>query len=273
MTQTAGLADLHSHLVPGVDDGARTLEEALDGIGRMVEAGVDRIVTTPHLDASLLRDARRREARLEQVDEAFGVLQAAVTEAHPGLVLERGHEVMLDDPFPDLSDRRLRLAGTRCVLVEWPRLRIPPGTPEVIARIREQGWAPIIAHPERYQGILKDFPLVSAWRRAGAYLQMNHGSLLGRYGAGIQAAAFRLLEGGWVDVLSSDFHSRAHLPVFVDEARSWFEDRSQEEVFDLLVRVNPELLLSDQPPDAVPSFNIERGFWDRLSGFLRPKDS
>jgi protein-tyrosine phosphatase len=273
MTPTVGLADLHSHLVPGVDDGARTLEEALNGVGRMVDAGVDRIVTTPHFDASLLRDAHRRDARLEQIDEAFGVFEAAVAEAHPALVLERGHEVMLDDPFPDLSDDRLRLAGSQCVLVEWPGLRIPPGTPEVIARIRAQGWIPIIAHPERYQGILREFALVSAWRRAGAYLQMNHGSLLARYGPGVQAAAFRLLEGGWVDVLSSDFHSRSHLPVFVDEARAWFEERGQEEVFDLLVRVNPDLLLSDEPPDAVPSFTIERGFWDRLTGFLRPKDS
>ncbi len=273
MTAALRLVDLHSHLVPGVDDGARTLEEALDGVGRMVEVGVERIVTTPHFDASLLRDARRRETRLEQMDEAFGVLKAAVAEAHPELVLERGQEVMLDDPFPDLSDPRLRLSGTRCVLVEWPRLRIPPGTPDVIARIRAQGWTPIIAHPERYHGVLQDFPLVSAWRRAGAYLQMNHGSLLGRYGPSPQAAAFRLLEGGWVDVLSSDFHSRPHLPTFVGQARSWFEDRGQEEVFDLLVRVNPDLLLSDQPPDAVPSFTIERGFWDRLTGFLRPKDS
>lgn len=273
MTSTGRLFDLHSHLVPGVDDGARTLEESLDGVARMVDAGIDRIVTTPHFDASLLRDAHRREARLEQMDDAFATLEAAVAGVHPELVLERGHEVMLDDPFPDLSDDRLRLAGTRCVLVEWPRLSIPPGTPEVIARIRAQGWTPLIAHPERYHGVLKDFPLISAWRRAGAYLQMNHGSLLGRYGPAVQAAAFRLLEGGWVDVLSSDFHSRSHIPVFVAEARSWFEDHGQEEVFDLLVRVNPGLLMSDEPPDAVPSFTIDRGFWDRITGFLRPRDS
>lgn len=273
MTSTVGLLDLHSHLVPGVDDGARTLDEALEGVGRMVESGVGRIVTTPHFDASLLRDAQRRNARLDEVDEAFQILSAAVSDAHPELVLERGHEVMLDDPFPDLSDARLRLTGTRCVLVEWPRLRIPPGTPEVISRIRAQGWTPLIAHPERYQGLLQDFGLVSAWRRAGAYLQMNHGSLVGRYGPGVQAAAFRLIEGGWVDVLSSDFHSRSHLPVFIDEARSWCADHGQEEVFDLLVRINPARLLSDEPPDAVPAFTIERGFWERVTGFLRPRDS
>lgn len=273
MTSSTALTDLHSHLVPGVDDGARTLDEALDGVARMVAAGVERIVTTPHFDASLLRDPARAERRLDEVDEAFATLRDALAETYPDLVVERGHEIMLDDPFPELSDPRLRLGSTRSVLVEWPRLRIPPATPEVIGRIHAQGWTPVIAHPERYQGILQDFGLVGAWRRAGARLQLNHGSVVGRYGAGVQAAAFRLLEGGWIDVLSSDFHSRAHLPVFVEEARSWFSDREQAEAFELMTRVNPQRLLADEALEAVPSFTIERGFWERVSGFLRPRDS
>ncbi|MBT8403227.1 MAG: protein tyrosine phosphatase [Gemmatimonadetes bacterium] len=196
MTQLDGVTDLHSHLVPGVDDGARTVEESLEGISRMVEAGVGRIVTTPHFDASLCRDEKRLDTRLAELDEGFEILRAAVLEAHPELELGRGQEVLLDDPFPDLSDPRLRLAGTRFVLVEWPRLSIPPSTPDVVERIRGQGWIPIIAHPERYRDILKDIGVVAAWRRAGACLQMNHGSLVGRYGRGPQAVAMHLLEGG-----------------------------------------------------------------------------
>lgn len=271
MTTSDLVTDLHSHLVPAVDDGARSLDDALEGIGRMVEAGVGRIVTTPHLDASLGRDARKFAARMEQMDEAFELLRDTVAGAHPGLRLERGHEVMLDDPFPDLSDPRLRLADTRFVLVEWPRLRVPPSTPEVVARIRSQGWIPVIAHPERYASILRDFHFVAAWRNAGARLQMNHGSLLGRYGETVQEAAFRLLEGGWVDVLSSDFHARPHLSHFVDEARLWFADQGHEAIFDLLTRGNPARILADEHPDAVPSFTIERGFWDRFKGLLRPR--
>ncbi len=273
MTDQAAFTDLHSHLVPGVDDGARTLDEALDGVARMVESGVQRVVTTPHFDASLLRDPGRADERLSQVDEAFAALRAAVADVHPDLVIQRGHEVMLDDPFPDLSDERLRLGATTAVLVEWPRLRIPPATPDVVARIRDQGWVPVIAHPERYHGLAREFGLIGAWRRAGARLQLNHGSLVGRYGAAAQAVAFRLLEGGWIDVMSSDFHSRAHLPVFVDEARQWFEEHGQGEVFDLLTRLNPQRLLADESPEAVPSFTIERGFWERFTGFLRHRES
>ena len=273
MTVPDGIVDLHSHLVPAVDDGARTVDDALEGIGRMVEAGIRRVVTTPHFDVSLGRDPARFGARMRQIDSAFAELRDRVAVEHPDVVLARGQEVMLDAPFPELTDDRHRLAGTRFVLVEWPRLQIPPATPDVVARIRGQGWIPVIAHPERYRGLMRDFAVVGAWRRAGACLQMNHGSVVGRYGTDVQTAAFRLLEGGWVDCLSSDFHARAHLPLYVAEARSWFEEREQLEVFDLLTRINPGRILDDQLPEAVPSFTIERSFWDRLTGFLRSGDA
>lgn len=267
------MIDLHSHLVPDVDDGARTLEGALTAVGRLADEGVDRIVTTPHVDASVARDPARFGARMASVDEAFERLRERVTVERPDLEFGRGFEVMLDDPFPDLSDARLRLAGTRFVLVEWPRLRIPPSTPEVIVRIREQGWVPLIAHPERYASILRDFRIVGAWRKAGACLQMNHGSLLGRYGDAPRMAAMRLLEGGWIDVLSSDFHGRPHLSTFVPEIRAWFAEREFDEVFELLTVTNPARILADEHPDAVPSVTVERGLWDRITGFLRPGDA
>lgn len=267
------MIDLHSHLVPDVDDGARGVDGARAAVSRMVEAGVQRIVTTPHFDASLVRDPERFEARMAEIDAGFAALSEAVRADHPELELGRGQEVMLDDPAPDLSDDRLRLDGTRFVLVEWPRLRIPPSTPEALARIREQGWIPLIAHPERYEAIGRNFGLVGAWRRAGACLQMNHGSLLGRYGDEAREAAQRLLEGGWVDVLSSDFHARPHLPTFVREIREWFTERGFDEAFEILTEVNPARILANEHPDAVPSVTLERGLWDRITGFLRSGDA
>ena len=115
-----------------------SLDGARAAVSRMVDAGVGRIVTTPHFDASLVRTPERFEARMQEMDDGFAALIGAVQEDHPELELHRGQEVMLDDPFPDLSDPRLRLAGTRFVLVEWPRLRIPPSTPEVLAQIGAQ---------------------------------------------------------------------------------------------------------------------------------------
>ena len=146
----ACVGDLHSHLVPAVDDGARSLEEALEAVKRMAEAGIGKIVTTPHVNASLTHDSSLLGTWLEEVDESWKELVEQVQQRFPDVDLHRGHEVMLDVPDPDFSDARLRLAGTSFVLVEWPRLQIPPRTTQVIEWIASAGYHPILAHPERY---------------------------------------------------------------------------------------------------------------------------
>ena len=117
------VSDFHSHLVPGVDDGAQTLEEALGAVQRMVDIGIGRILTTPHLRGSLTHDGPELERRLAEVDVAWTAISEAVERRFPGVEFRRGHEVMLDVPNPDLSDARLRLAGTAFVLIEWPGCR------------------------------------------------------------------------------------------------------------------------------------------------------
>jgi len=101
--QSEGFTDLHSHLVPGVDDGSRTLVDSADGLRRLRDAGVRRIVTTPHLDGSLTRDRGLLEARLHEVDVAWEALHEMASTDFPELEIRRGHEVMLDVPDPDLS--------------------------------------------------------------------------------------------------------------------------------------------------------------------------
>lgn len=256
--------DLHSHLVPGVDDGARSVDDALEGVRRMVGAGVRRIVTTPHFDGSLTLDGDAFASRMQRMDEAWQTVREAVGEAYPDLDFRRGHEVMLDLPDVDLSDERLRLGGTSFVLVEWPRLQVPPSTFRVLERIRFGGLVPIVAHPERYGGIRPGMEEIRRWREAGAFLQVSHGSLVGRYGERIRRRAFRILEQGWADYLSSDFHGRPQLELYIDRARSALEDVGGDEQFSILASTNPERLFDDEMPLPVPPLPLERGFWDRL---------
>lgn len=268
MTEPLTLTDLHSHLVPGVDDGSRTLEESLEGLGRMWDAGIRRVVTTPHLDASLTRQPGGLEGRLSAMDRAFERLQGAAAQAHPDLELHRGHEVMLDLPDPDLSDPRLHLANGPFVLVEWPRLTVPPATGEVLGRLRDAGVVPVIAHPERYRGMSHRFRLAEIWRQEGAVLQVNYGSLVGRYGSEPRALAFRLLERGWADCLSTDFHGRPHLDLFLEPVRTLFHERGAEDEFRLLAAVNTARILEGKEPRPVPPIAPDRRLWSRLRGFL-----
>ncbi len=260
--EQACVVDLHSHLIPAVDDGARSLEEALEAVERMVAAGIGRIVTTPHVTASLTHDSSQLGTWLGSVDEPWRELVDAVRQRFPTLELLRGHEVMLDVPDPDFSDARLRLAGTSFVLVEWPRLQIPPRTRQVIERIADAGYRPILAHPERYSGMRRKLDSVGAWRSAGAYLQVNHGSFVGRYGPEARAVASELLARGWADYLSSDFHARASLEIHLSDAEEFFTTHDGLEHLHLLTVTNPGRVIEDQLPLPVPPLRIRSGFWD-----------
>lgn len=266
-----GYGDLHSHLVPGVDDGAPSVEDALEGVGRMVDAGFERIVTTPHLDGSLTRQPDAFASRMERMDRAWKGVRDAVSEAHPELDFRRGHEVMLDQPDVDLSDERVRLAGTSFVLVEWPGLQVPPQTSRVLSRIRFGGLRPVVAHPERYRGLDRELRIVDEWRGAEAFLQVSYGSLVGRYGDRARRNAFRLLNRGWADYLSTDFHGRPHLELYVREARRALLEEGGEEQFALLARENPARLLRDQEPLPVPELGLDRSFWQRLKELFTPE--
>jgi protein-tyrosine phosphatase len=263
-----GFADIHSHLVPGVDDGARNLEDTLEAVGRMTKLGIRKILTTPHLNGSFTRNGEELEARLSEVDEAFDRAAIAVGANFPEVDFKRGHEVMLDIPDVDFSDPRVRLAGTSFVLIEWPRLRVPPGTTKVLERILSAGYRPIIAHPERYIGIDRKLAVIARWREAGAYLQVNHGSLSGRYGAAAKEIAAQLLRGGWAHYLASDFHAQSQAKIYFKEVWEQLEAMRAGESLTHLCLTNPSRLFKDEIPFPVAPLPPATGLWARVKGMM-----
>jgi protein-tyrosine phosphatase len=263
------IGDVHSHLVPGVDDGARTIEDTLEGIELMTQAGIRKIITTPHVDASLVCDPEGYAEHMDHVDRAWLDAEREVAERFPEVDFRRGHEVMLDIPDPDLEDERLRLGGSSFVLLEWPRLQLPPGTTGVLSRLRLSGIRPIVAHPERYVGFDRDLELAKEWRRVGAYSQVNYGSLVGRYGPEARRLAFRLLQLGLVDYLSTDFHGRPHLKLLYREGVEMLAELGGDEQISLLSITNPQRIFRDEEPVPVPLLLGERTLWVRLRELLK----
>lgn len=257
------MIDLHSHLVPGVDDGSASVEESRAALTRMREQGVRALVTTPHVDGSLSLRSGALAAALEAIDAGWRELEALATGEFADLKIHRGAEVMLNAPDLDLSDPRLRLAGTSFALVEFPYMRVPPRSAEVIFHLKMRGVTPVIAHPERYEGVDGELEVIGEWRRVGGHLQVNCGSLLGRYGERAKATAWRLLGRGWVDYLASDYHARGGL--HLAEARARLEEKGGAEVAELLLQVNPGRLLHGEPPEPVPPLQVRKpSFWRRL---------
>jgi protein-tyrosine phosphatase len=259
------MIDFHSHLVPGVDDGAADLEQTRAALEAMRAEGVRALITTPHLKGSLTERPEKFADYLSTLDAAWEQMRELANAEFPDLRVERGVEVMLDTPSPDLSDSRVRLAGTSFVLVEFPFMNVPPNCTAAVFELKMKGWTPVIAHPERYGNLDESLQEIEEWRRVGAYLQVNCGSLLGRYGGEAQAFAWRLLRRGWVDYLSSDYHARGRCAIA--ESRAKLVEKGGEEQARLLMEINPERLLAGQPPEPVPPLEREKlPFWRRLLG-------
>jgi protein-tyrosine phosphatase len=252
----------HNHLLPGVDDGAADLEQALLGLETMAAQGVRAVVVSPHLNGSATLEPDRYAGLWAAHDAAWEALRATAAVRVPALRLERGAEVMLDVPAPLLDDPRLRLAATPFVLVEFPFLLVPPGGDQALAALRAAGWLPVLAHPERYPAAGDPTARSAACRQAGAWLQVNAGSLLGRYGEGPRRAAWALLEAGLADYLCSDFHARGscHLAA----ARQALLRRGGEGQAQRLLDDNPARLLRGEPPLPVPPLPPQRTLWRRL---------
>lgn len=247
----AEYADFHSHLVPGVDDGSRNLEESLHSVGRMAKAGVTRVITTPHLPASVAASPGFAEY-MSYLDARWATILTAVRQRNQELDFRRGFEVRLDALLQHPVDERMRLGGTDFVLVEWPGFRVHARTSEHLLRIAETGLTPIVAHPERYHGIDEGLDIVRAWRQTGALLQGNYGSLAGQYGPRARALILRLLEEGLLDYLCSDFHGRREYTLYLGPGASVLKRHGGESQLDLLGNVNPARLFEDKPPLPVP---------------------
>lgn len=253
MTQALpSVADLHSHLVPGVDDGARNVEDALEGIGRMVAAGVGALVTTPHLHASTTLDPEAMGRVMDRMDRGWREISSAVAAEHPELVFERGFEVRMDVPDLAFDDPRIRLGGTSYVLIEWPGMQVPPGTAEVVHHIRSRGLRPLIAHIERYSGRRDRVEQAREWRKGGALLQVNLGSLVGRHGSRARTIAFQLLRDGLVDVLATDFHGRPQYDLYIDPVSERLRKAGADEQLLLLTSTNPHHIIRDEDTEIVP---------------------
>ena len=243
------MIDVHSHLLPGVDDGSRSFETSVDVLRRFAADGVECVVLTPHLNVSRLADAPY-EHHVELLEE----LRRRAPEV-PELRL--GWEIMLDEPGRDLRSPRCALGGSRAVLVEFPLSGVPEQGGHELHRIRSSGVVPVLAHPERYWGCT--LAKVHGWRQAGAVIQMDTAGLLGK--GRIAKISRQLLEHGLVDLFASDNHGDTRT---LATARDWLFEVSTPEHAELLTRSNARRLLEGEPMAPVPPLPSVTGIFARF---------
>lgn len=204
--------DMHSHLLPGIDDGSPDVETSIDFIRRLSDAGLREFICTPHIFGDMFRNNE------QIINDALYRLRNAIHKEGLDVKISAAAEYMLDDYFMDLlrSGTPLLTLNGSYLLTEFP-FSIPPfKLEEITFEIHNLNYQPILAHPERYAYFHRKPEMYSRMKDLGFLLQINLLSLTGQYGRQVRNAAKYLVRQGLVDLVGTDLHHEGHLEMLLD---------------------------------------------------------
>lgn len=238
------MIDLHCHILPDVDDGAESVEVACEMAAMAADSGVDTIVATPHCNT---RD-ELKNYRCPGLDEHFRMLQDAFDYFSIPVRLLPGAEILVrDDMDLLLSEHRFyTLAGSRYLLTEFYFDEPPEYMDRELARIAAAGLVPVVAHPERYFAVNDDPEIVRRWHDLGYVIQVNKGSVLGRFTEEAYETACALLKDHIADVIASDAHHYEYRTPDMSELLVWMDSHCRQEYTRLLLEQNPQRIIENK---------------------------
>ena len=204
--KTMKFCDLHTHVLPGVDDGAQEMEQALQMLRNAVASDVGLLAVTPHCN----RPCETDSCLDGSLQTRFLQLQQAAKDIPVQMVL--GAEVFADEDLPQLLRQKKipTINGSRYLLTEFPGDASPTFFQDMLQRILELGYIPLVAHPERYKAVCYMPQMVVSWLDMGCHLQLTGGSIMGEYGKTVQNTAAILLQQDLVACVASDAHGLHH---------------------------------------------------------------
>jgi len=245
------MVDLHCHILPGLDDGAKTMEESLAMAETAIADGITHVVATPHASSEYSFDFARVRA-------AAGELQFRIGER---LRLATGCDFHLNpENIAALreSPSRFCINQKDYLLVEFNEFSIPPAMDQTLHQLQLAGLRPIITHPER-NGILRAQPeRLLRWARVGCFAQVTAGSLLGTFGGGAKSDSLAWIAQGLVHFVSSDAHNTSSRPLQLSAAREVVRSQLGEETAKALFEDNPQAAFEGRALPYIPEVADER---------------
>ena len=237
------MIDIHAHILPGVDDGSVSLESSLDMADIAVSSGVRAIVATPHCnipDDMCIRDA-------EAMRKAVRAFRNALDRYRIPLTIYEGMEIFGAENTVDrfYTKELTTLNRTAYPLVEFPFMYYEDEATDLLRRLIAMGLRPVVAHPERYEYIQEAPVILNTWFRMGCYLQVNRGSLLGRFGGQIEELSLAMLDRGFISFIASDAHSPDFRTTWMHDVKELVTEQTGPDHAELLLSVNPSRMLQN----------------------------
>ena len=200
------VADMHSHLIPGIDDGAQTIDDSISLIKELYGLGFRKLITTPHIMSDYFRNTR------ENIMEGLDKVREAVEKEGLDVSVEAAAEYYVDDGFvKKLENEKLLTFGDNYLLFEISYINCPDNIDDIIFRMQVQGYKPVMAHPERYPFWYNDFDKYIKFHEQGVLMQLNMNSLTGYYGIDAKRIAEKMADNNIVSLLGTDCHHNRHI--------------------------------------------------------------
>ena len=238
------MIDLHCHILDGLDDGAKSLDEATE-MARMAERdGITKIVATPHLFRGNFTPDD-----LSIIGKKVGELRRSLEENRINVEIIKGAEVHITHNLIGMVQKNrkyLVLDGSSYMLLEFPAGHVFPGVKQLLFGLLSEGIRPIIAHPERNYVFMRSADLLYELVGMGAFTQANSGSFTGLYGRRVKDAAFRFLGLNLTHFIASDAHNPRPSAKWLSQAVKNVEERMGNGVASSLVNDNPHAILEDK---------------------------
>lgn len=233
-----GLIDLHCHLLPGVDDGAKTLEMTFQMARMAAASGVRQIVCTPHCTAG----DRQMQKRTAWIVHAVALLNAAFVRDRIPITLHPGMELLCNGCLAETLSRGeiLPLANSRCLLMEFRFDVRLPAIERAAALVKNAGYTPMLAHPERYPAVWEQPECLEIWAREGYLLQFDKDSVLGHFGIRCARTAHWGLRHDVAYAVGSDAHDTSTRTPEMGKVWKMIENAYSLETSDSLLKFNPE---------------------------------
>ncbi len=250
------MIDIHTHILPGVDDGAKTMKEALQMARMEVTEGVDTLILTPHCNVGYYYE-NYYDDRMESFYDDFDYI---IKEQQLPINVLPGMEVYATLDLPELLTQKklITLNHSRYLLMEFGFDIDEECSTFLLEEILNLGYHPIIAHPERYPIIQRYPELAGEWVEMGCALQVNKDSILGSFGSRVKESAIMLLEQLLVAFVASDCHGMSRRKPGLFDAYHWIEHHFSAAYAELLLIDNPKRVLHDMDLISLPTKEYRR---------------